>query len=85
MPLDNCKYGDIVSYNLNNTKDSYISIVISTIEEISVLDIASTDPSYSVPQTYTFSGRYTRPTDIKVLGNIDILKLIKDQFPEVFL
>ena len=85
MHLDDCKPGDIISYSLNNSKDNYTCIIISTDAGVTILDIASTDPTYSVPQTYAFSGKYARPTDIKVLGNIDILKHIKDQFPEIFL
>ena len=84
--LSDYKYGDIISYTLGNT-DQYTSIIISKDGRATVLDIATTNSSYPVPRAFVFSEDESafKPINIELIGNIDILKPVKDQFPEIFL
>ena len=84
-----CKPGDIITYTLGGTH-SYTSVVIHlnyTDEIYSVLDIATNTSTYTVPQAYVFniSEGIDEPRDLEVVGHIDLISPIKDQFPELFL
>ena len=87
MVFDNCKPGDIITYKLNGT-DTFTSIIIHldyNNDDYSVIDIASSIPTYAVPQGYIFDEDPEDLTDLEIVGHIDLLAPVKDQYPELFL
>lgn len=88
MIFDNCKPGDIVTYTLGGTNSCYTSIIVSLDydrEEHTVIDIASSNSDYLVPQAYVFNTTSDDLTELEIVGHIDLLAPVKGQFPELFL
>lgn len=88
MPFEGCKPGDIVTYTLGS-KDSYTSIIIHLDFDddiYSVLDIATTNSTYTVPQAYVFrDDNFSSIIDLEIVGHVNLFASVKDQYPELFL